>query len=376
MQKRHIDSYVCYGRGRNVNRPGVYRVGSELYSNAWHAMSIVTGYEYAGCHHATKMLCKYIDRIKPDVIHIHCLNGYFVNIYKLLFFLKEHRIPTVLTLHAEFMYTGGCGYAKRCEKYMTGCGRCPQFRDEKKSLFFDKSAKCFQKMADAFSKFDTLHVVSVSPWLMNRAQYSPILRSMPHSTILNGVDTAVFHPTVSKGTDEGKKVLYVTGDFYNSIKGGQYVLSLAHMNPQIRFVIAGSDLSGMSLPENVKSVGRISDQHELARLYSLADVTLITSQYETFSMPVAESLCCGTPVVGFRAGAPETITIERYSIFVEQGDIEALNKAMHIILATSFDSLRIAKEAAEKYRAERMGSEYVELYRQLSSGERYDNTNG
>ena len=88
--------------------------------------------------------------------------------------------------------------------------------------------------------------------------------------------------------------------------------------PEYNFLIIGDAQQKSSYPENMIFTGRIQDQHLLGELYSLADVCLLTSVKETFSMVTVESLCCGTPVVGFQAGGPENIALPAYSTFVEQ----------------------------------------------------------
>ena len=119
--KRKIDSVVFYGRRFETSDRNVHKICSEIYGKLNNGFSRVTGLMYGGCFTATNRLISAINREKPDVIHLQCLNGYFVNIYKLLNFLNKNRIPTVLTLHAEFMYTANCGHAYECEKWKTGC---------------------------------------------------------------------------------------------------------------------------------------------------------------------------------------------------------------------------------------------------------------
>lgn len=130
---------------------------------------------------------------KPDVVHLQCLNGYFINIYKLIAWLRDHRIPTVLTLHAEFMYTGNCGHSLDCERWKASCGHCAAFHKATGNYFFDRTRSNHRKMQKAFSTFNkNLIVVSVSPWLERRAKMSSILGLKEHSVIFNGVDTSIF----------------------------------------------------------------------------------------------------------------------------------------------------------------------------------------
>lgn len=86
---------------------------------------------------------------------------------------------------------------------------------------------------------------------------------------------------------------------------------------------------GITFPEvieNVLFVGEEKDQKILAIYYSMADVFVIFSKRETYSMTCAEALCCGTPVVGFKCGAPETVFPDHEACFFEYGEIEVVKE--------------------------------------------------
>lgn len=363
-------SVVCYGRGAKVDEPNVYKTCGELYSKFNNLLTRFTGIMYGGCFFSTNRLISIIRKERPDIVHLHCINGYFVNIYRLVRWLKVNRIKTVLTLHAEFMYTANCGHALDCEKWRTGCGRCPRRKRETGSLLFDRTAQSWKCMKAAFEGFEKdCTIVSVSPWLMDRAKQSPILAGFPHMTVLNGIDTDVFCPqngeTIRKrhGLEGKKLVLHVTAAFSldkNHFKGGWYVAELAKRMPEVTFVVIGSREPITNFPENVLNIGRVEDQRELAAWYSAADVTLLTSKRETFSMVTAESLCCGTPVVGFKAGAPEMIALPEWSKFVEYGDIDDLEEALQSMLQSELQV--VSSSAKQAYSKDRMGMNYSKIY--------------
>lgn len=372
-----FESFVLYGRGGSPTEPDTDRVCGDVYGKLNNLRARLTGLPYGGCGLSTRKVIRTIRKAAPDVVHLHCINGYFVNIYRLVAWLKEHRIPTVLTLHAEFMYTGGCSHAFECEKWHTGCGHCPRPRRATKSYFFDRTGEGYSRMKAAFDGFENLRVVSVSPWLRERAEVSPILREATHEVVLNGVDTEVFHPS---DTGDLRKALRVNGrrvvfhatamfrDRPGDPKGGAYVFELARRmkHEPILFVVAGRyELTGEG-PDNVILLGEIRDPATLAGYYSLADVTLLTSLRETYSMICAESLCCGTPVVGFRAGAPERISLSAYSCFVEQGDTDALESAVRAWLPRKTEGAgELARDAAAAYDKMTMIQRYEEVYRGL-----------
>ena len=378
LLKQGIESVVCYGRGEKINEPHVYKTCGEVYSKINHLLSEFAGVMYGGCFFSTNKLIKIIKKEKPDVVHLQCINGYFVNIYRLVSWLKKHDIKTVLTLHAEFMYTANCGHALDCDKWQTGCGHCPRLKQETKSFFIDGTHKSWMKMKKAFDGFnDNLVVTSVSPWLMERAKLSPILNDKKHEVVLNGVNTDVFHfyDTAELRSQMGltsvKVIFHATPSFddnINNIKGGYHVLKLAEkmLDENVKFVVAGDHPEGLKVPPNVILLGKVSDQELLAKYYSMADVTLLTSKKETFSMVTAESLCCGTPVVGFKAGAPEQIAIPEYSSFVDFGDLESLHEEMKKFLAESFLKIDIALTSNGKYAKQTMTENYLKIYEEFN----------
>lgn len=382
LLKRGIESVVCYGRGEKVTEDHVYKTCGELYSKVNHLAARVSGVMYGGCYFSTRKLISIIKKEKPDVVHLQCVNGYFVNIYRLVEWLKANRIRTVVTLHAEFMYTGGCGHSIDCNQWSTrqGCGhsrKCPRWRAETKSMFFDRTGTMWKRMKKAFDGFDEgIVITSVSPWLMNRAFVSPIFSEKDHRVVLNGLDTSVFREYETEGLKKElgltkeKIIFHATPEFnlnLQHIKGGYYVNELAKrfLGKNVKFVVAGFYPSGVEVADNILLLGKIIDQKKLAKLYSMADATLLTSKKETFSMVTAESLCCGTPVVGFKAGAPEQIALEEYSRFVEYGNVDALERAMVEMLGEDLNSANICKTALRTYAKDVMCENYIKIYMEL-----------
>ena len=376
FKKNDIESVVCYGRGKRVNEPNVYKTCGELYSKLNNLLSRFTGIMYGGCFFSTNRLISIIKKEKPDIVHLQCINGYFVNIYRLVNWLKKNNIKTVLTLHAEFMFTANCGHSFDCEGWKTGCGKCPKFKAETKSLFFDGTARSFKKMQKAFEGFknENLIVASVSPWLMERAKQSPILAGKQHTVVMNGLDTGVFYPREGGavkselGIADEKIIFHVTPNFNNDpdyIKGGYYIIKLAEMlkGENVKIIAAGSYPENLKVPDNILLLGKVSDQNRLAELYSMADITVIASKRETFSMVCAESLCCGTPVAGFKAGGPEAISLDKYSRFVDYGDLKSLYTVVNDLLREARNGEKISKDASAAYGSRVMSENYINIYR-------------
>lgn len=378
---RGVESVVCYGRGETVREPHVHKVCGEWYAKWNHLRARITGVMYGGCFFSTNRLMGIIKREKPDVVHLQCINGYFVNVYRLVSWLKRRGILTVLTLHAEFMFTANCGHALDCDRWKTGCGCCPRLRKETETLLWDRTAWSHRKMKQAFDGMgDTLTVLSVSPWLRERAMQSPILGGKSHRVVMNGLDTAVFCPGEDNGLKEAygladkRMVFHATAAFSDDpthFKGGHYLLKLAEQwkDEPIQIVVAAGETAlSETLPPNVTLLGRVEDPERLAAWYRAADVTVITSRRETFSMVCAESLCCGTPVVGFAAGGPETIALPAYSQFVEQGDVEGLRRGIEQMMLAAHDPVAVSAAAQAVYGRHRLAEETLAAYRDLMKG--------
>lgn len=383
LQQRGIESVVCYGRGRQKVKPerNVYKFCTELEGDLHHLFAMFgISLAYGGNHIPTRRLTKIIEKEKPDIVHLHCINGYCVNIFNLVRYLGQKEIPTVVTNHAEFYYTGNCGHAYDCEKWchMPGCGQCPMLKFATGSVGFDRTRSSWRKMKDAFSYHTPKNLLftAVSPWVKSRLNQSPLTEGFSCEVVENGIDTNIFHPrqlspsVQNRIGDIGSKpiVFHVSASFSSNpehIKGGYYVLEIAKRMPNVKFVVATLTGEASDLPSNVLFWGRTRSQQELAELYSCADVTLLTSKRETYSMVTAESLCCGTPVVGFKAGGPETIAIPEYSHFVEYGNIDALVEALQEMLRQKKDKRTVSQMAECRYSKEQMTDAYLKVYNLL-----------
>ena len=371
------ESVVLFGRKDQSTDPCIRRVCSEFYAKANNLRSRIDGYMYGGCFFSTNKIIAEIKKENPDVVHLHCINGYFVNIYRLVEWLKRKNIKTVLTLHAEFMYTANCSHSMECDKWQHGCGNCPNHKKATKSMFWDRTAQSFEKMRKAFEGFnDNLTVVSVSPWLADRAVKSEILKDKKHKIIYNGVDTSVFDGVCNKEllqeykTAGTKIVFHATAMFTDKeghLKGGRYVIELAERmkDKDVIFLVAGKTEVSCELPSNIVLLGDITDKKLLAEYYAAADLTLLTSKRETFSMICAESLCCGTPVAGFECGAAEQISLNEYSGFVEYGNTGALQTTVENWLDRSVDRMDVIRKAQTAYSKEKMVYEYINTYQEM-----------
>lgn len=352
-----------------------YKVSSRVEQAINKRINKFIGLPYGIVSMSTFRILNVIRKENPDIIHFHSANCFTADLYVLFDYTSKHEVPVIITNHAEFYYTGSCAHAFDCNKWILGCYECPNLQTAVGASLFDTTSYAWKRMKKALHKNKYIEVVSVSPWVYERSMMSGIMEGINQRVILNGVDTSVFRRKQHNDKYDDLPqydfyVAYITALFSDSefdAKGGKYVIELAKKIEKDNgaIIVAGKTRIQGKLPDNIITLGLIDNQNDLAALYMKANVSIVTGRRETFSMPVAESLCCGTPVVGFCAGGPETIAIDDYTRFVEYGDVEGMYEEILKIIKEKFIPDDISKNAIPKYSSNTMTKEYMKLYNEL-----------
>lgn len=361
---------ICYGRGELIEERGIYKFGIDIETKIHALLTRVTGLTGVFSPFSTKRLIKYIDQFKPDVVHIHELHAYFVNLKPLLEHLKKKQIPIVWTFHCEFMYTGKCGVAYECLKYQSGCGKCPHLKTYPKTLLFDFTHYMWKQKKKLLSDYKNLIIVTPSRWLLNRTRES-FLKEKDLRVIHNGIDTTVFKVCATKeelkaeyGIKESKIVLSVASHITTDPnKGADIIYQLAEefKNDSVHFVLVGADEQKIIKRDNLTIIPAIKEQKQLAKIYSGADVFLMCSERENFPTTSMEAQCCGTPVCGFDVGGlKETIVSDAY--LCEFGDVHTLRENLKIALDIKYN----ASKAQAEFSKEKMLKEYSSIYTEIN----------
>ena len=238
---------ICYGRGKNIDEENIYKFGLDWETNIHAGLSRITGYNGYFSYFSTRRLIDYIEQFKPDLIHIHELHAYFVNIKPLIEYIKSRNIPVVWTFHCEYMYTGKCGHAYECRNYQNKCGNCPAVKDYPKSLWLDKTRQMLEMKKNLLGDWN-FTIITPSQWLADRVKTS-FLKDKKINVIHNGIDTRVFHPVDAnelrkelKISKDCKVVLAVAPNIMSESKGGKWILQLAEKMKieNVFFVLVGA----------------------------------------------------------------------------------------------------------------------------------------
>lgn len=371
------EAAVCYGRGPKIEEKNIFKFGIDAETYLHALLTRITG--FTGCYSffSTRRLIKFIKEFNPDVVHIHELHAYFVNIKPLINYLKKNHIKTVMTLHCEFAYTGKCGHSVECEQWKTECKKCPHLKNYVSTLWFDHTNYMFRQKKELFCNFKELQIVTPSSWIASRAQES-FLKEHPIKVINNGIDTNLFLPVDSSDIrtkhairlDE-KIVLALAPNIMSKEKGGQYVKIIAEKLSQenIRFIFVGTDNDDIVKEDNCIYVGKIRDKSILAKYYSMADLFVICSERENFPTTCLEAQSCGTPVFGFDTGGVSETCLVKDNLVEYGNTIELANKIKYADNKNKNSCLQLANKAKEAFGNTVFLAKYREIYRSMMNND-------
>jgi len=322
----------AYGRKAVNSQLRLIKIGNK-WDIRWHGVkSRLWDAHGFGSRHATKALIEELKVWKPDIVNIHNLHGYYVNVEILFEYLKRVQIPVVWTFHDCWPFTGHCSFFERvsCEKYKTQCNQCPLSKYYPESWFLDNSRDNFRKKAKLFNGLDKLQIVTPSRWLANLVNQS-FLKNYPVNIIHNGIDLNVFKPTENKTILKKynlEPLSYILGvaSIWDRRKGLDDFLSLGTLisdNQKIVLVgLSGKQLK--SLPENIIGIARTENLDELVQLYSNALVFVNPTYVDNFPTTNLEALACSTPVVTYRTGGSPEAVNSNTGFILEKGDIRSI----------------------------------------------------
>ena len=367
------ESYIAYGRVAGLSDSKLIHVGG-MWDEMWHGVQTRLFDRHGlASKRATRRLIVEIDRIRPDIIHLHNIHGYYLN-YPILFeYLAKSEIPVVWTLHDCWAMTGHCAYfdAVGCDKWKIHCDRCPAKKNYPESMLLDNSFENFEKKKHYFNLPDNIIMIPVSYWLEGLLKNS-FLKNQKIVTIHNGIDISNFKP-FGRCVLSNITVPIVLGvaSVWEKRKGLDDFVSLSY-HKDIKVVLVGiDDSTEKRLPRNIICVRKTANQRELAEYYSRADVFVNPTDEDNFPTVNIESLACGTPVVTYNTGgSPESLTKET-GIVVPKGNVEGLYSAIKSIIGKSpaekEEQRRLCVERAKEFDAKVRYQEYIHLYEKLLS---------
>ena len=369
LTENFIENYILYSNMTNGYKLGIPCSNAQYIKTQAIKSKLFGGYGFYS-KQATQKIIKELERIQPDIIHIHNIHGHDCNIELLFKYFKEKRIKLIWTFHDCWAFTGYCTYftVSNCNKWQNNCYRCIQ--KNQYSWIFDKSEKLFDKKKILFSGLD-LTIVTPSNWLADIVKKS-FLKDYPIKVIHNGIDTCLFKPYPSDFRDkyniDNKKIILGVSFEWSNRKGldvFEYLATKISDDYQIVLVGTNNKIKN-NISDKIIAINYTKNQKELAEIYASANVFVNPTREDNFPTVNIEALACGTPVLTFKTGGSPEMLDKTCGSVVECDDIDALEEEIIRICSDKPYSKEACINKAREFDKNERFKEYLKLYERIN----------
>ena len=337
LEKQGHTVKIAYGREKVPEQYSKYavRIGKDLDVKI-HGLA-ARSFDMCGwgSKKATEMFIKWVKEYNPDVIHLHNIHGYYINVKVLFDYIRDSGKKIIWTLHDCWAFTGHAAFcgAEHCERWTKGCYACPKKADYPASLIDNSKINWYRKRS-TFTGIPNLTIVTPSRWLGTLVKKS-FLKKYPVKVIKNGIDTSVFKPTLCKTVlkmfnIKNKKIILGVAAVWDKRKGLSDFIKLREMLDlgEYTIVLVGLNKKQINtLPDGIIGIERTDSIDELVELYSVADIFVNLTYEDNYPTTNLEAIACGTPVITYdTGGSGESASL--YGRVIKQGDIIAVAKTI------------------------------------------------
>lgn len=368
-----IECYVASPDKKVLKAKHGYVIGNTLDHKIHALLSRIHGKQAYYSHIPTRNLIRWIDEIKPEIVHLHNLHSNYIHLNMLLHYLAEKDIKTIVTLHDCWFLTGGCFHytAAGCDKWLTNCKNCPKKKEDTPAFFSKQSAKILVDRKKFLLAIPHLYITGVSQWMANEA-LKTFLKDTPNYVITNGIDMEVFKPTPSDfrkrlGLEDKYIILGPASKWLLSVNKQVMAEFSNIMQPDEVLLLFGVTNAIDNLPDNIITYGYTKNREELAQLYTMVDVFANVTREDSLSLINVEAQACGTPVVTFNQTGPKETVDDINSFNVPVGDVHKLYEAVQKVRKqTTEDTVtQCVQFVHEKYEVYNTYKKYIELYKSI-----------
>ena len=371
LSDKNIENYILYTSGTSDYPLGI-KCSGKVYKKLQALKSRVLGNYGFNSKKATRKMIAELERIQPDIVHLHNIHGHDCDLGLLFEYLKKSNTKNIWTFHDCWAFTGYCTYFDMvaCEKWKNGCEKCPQRKEY--SWFFDRSEELYSKKRKLFENLD-LVITTPSKWLAGIVKQS-FLKEFDVSVINNGIDLSIFKPRESDFRErynlEHKKIVLGVSFEWEIRKGLDVFMELSKRLPEdYQIVLVGTnEKTDKLLPSNIISIHRTQNQQELAEIYSSTDVFINPTREENYPTVNMEAIACGTPVITFKTGGSPEIVDKACGSVVEKDDIDAMEREIIRICEEKPYSSENCVNYAKRFDENERFKEYLELYERIVTG--------
>lgn len=372
LQYEGDEVLVCYGRGNSTASFPLYHIGHGNF-NFYEAVLETRLFDNSGfaSREPTKKLIKIIDKFQPDIVHLHNLHGYYVNVEELFDYLSESNLKVVWTFHDIWPFSPHAAIMALNDfnvpstiKHKSELSLYP------KTWFINKKDHNYWRKRYVFTQLSpsNLYIVAPSKWMKNLIKNS-FFKNYPIHVIYNGIDIVKFQNYLSLPLyvkHSGPKRVLGVASVWNENKGLSYLNQLSEvMGNNLNITLIG-DTRHNYVNKLIHKVGIISDIAQLTNYYQSSDVFVNPTLAETFGLTNVESLVCGTPVITFNSGGNSEMLNSNTGIVVQRGDFNGLLEAVKNIKKNEKIS-ELCQSQGFLFSEKRMDINYYNLYKKILS---------
>jgi glycosyltransferase involved in cell wall biosynthesis len=277
-----------------------------------------------------------------DLAHYHIVHdGYFsLSALQFLSWLK----PTVWTWHDPWPLTGHCIYPMDCERWLTGCGLCPDL-NRPFPMRRDRTANEFQRKKRIYRGIKA-EIIVASPWMLKLAQSSPLTSHFRFHLVPFGIDLEKFRERDRAaarqrlGVLPGRKVIMLraVASPYKGLSNLIEALSQWGVGESI-CIIALQETGHFDRfigTHQIIEFNWSNDEDFLIDAYTASDVFVMPSKAEAFGMMAIEAMACSRPVISFEGTSLPSVTFAPTAgLAVPMDDNKALAEAIRRLLSDS-----------------------------------------
>lgn len=339
-EKKGYDVKIAYGREEVPEQFKKYAIKIGKDTDVKFAALKSRFFDDAGFSNklATIRFLKWATKYDPDVLWLHNIHGYYINVEILFAWIKKRpQMKVMWTLHDCWAFTGHCAYFTyvKCYKWRENCFQCVQKKQYPRCIGFDRSSRNFFRKREIFCGVKNMTLITPSYWLKELVKQS-YLKDYNVIVHHNTVDTNIFKPSKSdfrvKYNLEGKKIILGVASVWERRKGLPDLIKLASRlkENQVIVVVGVTEEQKRELPKNMIGITRTNNAEELAGIYSTSNVLVNPTYEDNYPTVNIEAKACGLPVVTYDVGgSPESVPKENV---VEPGNIEKLVKRVNEII--------------------------------------------
>lgn len=370
FNKKGFNAYFYCGRGKNSIDNKIIHYESIIESAIHAILGKLTGLQGNFSFFATKRMMHDFMHKNIDTVFLLSSHGYYLNENVFFDYIKKLNIHLVYIMIDEYPYLGKCTNAPSCSTYKLGYGKCPNIKKYPPSFFFDTCKYIQKRKLRNYKKVP--NTLFVGPqFVIDCSKESFVGRHLKMATLDEAIDVQLYKPLETShlkkelGLKEEQIIIVCVANTRAVSKGGKYFTELAKQfsnDEKYVFVHIGYKETPVGLPKNYITINYIEKDEDLALYYSMADLFVFPSVFDTMSNTCLEALACGTPLLTFNISGMPYLMNDAVGTMVPPFDVMKMAEKVRNIEKKTSQTIKICRNyALERYDNRKYADKLISL---------------